>query len=188
MADLIFDLETLDIYPSAVVLSIGCFAFNLSKPINHSKGIYLKLNVEEQIKTYKRTIGPKTVEWWKEQSPAAKEVLKPSPSDLSVKDALVKLNEFIKESEYDWNSSYCWCRGTAFDFPILESLYLNSDTLMGYNTWKIRDVRTMIDSFQLFAQAADKEYTFDDIGLNNHNALDDCISDAMRMNRLFNLF
>lgn len=188
LTHIILDLETLGIKPNAVVLSIGAAAFTFEGPNNFNKlireGFYAKLNVREQVKEYGRKIEPDTAEWWRKRSSEAKEVLQATPLDWRMADALADLNAWIKKTDYDYRKSYVWCRGNAFDFPKMESMYDQANIKCGYNGWMIRDVRTMID---VMAGVSNGKYEPKDFPSDwiAHNALHDAAGDAFRMVALF---
>lgn len=185
---LIVDLETLDQCPNSVVLSIGALSFDFETDFI-SDGINIKLSVEDQVRNYGRSISKSTVEWWSKQSTEAKEILKPSSSDLLLTDAMITLNKWVTEQPgFRYKNTYIWSRGNNFDFPILDSLYDNAKLRPAYNPWLVRDIRTYIDIMNLHAEAQGKVYDESDIHANNHNSLEDCRCDAKRMLRLFNLF
>jgi hypothetical protein len=66
-----FDIETLDTESSAVVLSASIIHFDLGSTFTYeellSNAMFVKFNVKEQIKDYKRTMNKRTVEWWNQQ-------------------------------------------------------------------------------------------------------------------------
>lgn len=190
-----FDIETLDITPRAVVLSIACCAFSFEEQdvgyeFYKETGLYIKLNVVEQIKA-KRTVGKATVEWWKMQSPDAIAVTKPSDMDIGVEEALRRITEYIRNSEYDWKTSYIWTRGLNFDIPIIEDLFRTSNTFgdkdLPYNTWMTRDIRTYID---VLTGSTNGKYTLVDSkppkSVVTHSALDDICMDILRMKEIYN--
>lgn len=179
--NLIFDLETLGTTFDSVVLSIGCTAFDFETG-EIDDGINIKLSVEDQIKNYKRICEQGTIDWWKKQDEFAREILKPSDKDRTMDGALNLLNIYIKSTGYDWKNSYCFSRGTAFDFPILEHMYKQASLKQAYNTWKIRDVRTFLELLEMFLNAND--IIIEQLEQkNNHNSLEDCKNDAMKMIR-----
>lgn len=190
---IIVDTETLGIKPDSVVLSIGATAFSLvpngsndfQKYIQH--GFYAKLNIRDQITTYGRKINEDTVAWWKSQSVEAQNVLRPSADDMLMSDALNALNAWIKRVQgYKWKDSYVWCRGNYFDFPILESMYDQAGIKCGYNTWKIRDVRTYIDILTGDTWGKYEPRNGTPREFIAHDALHDAAMDAYRMVEIFN--
>lgn len=182
---IVIDTETLGVEENAVILSIGAVAFTFDGDNNYRQyvksGIQLKLDVEDQVRNYGRKIEDDTVSWWKKQSKEAQEILKRTPIDYRVADAMIALNAWLKQSQYDWKTSYIWTRGNAFDIPKLESLYKNAQMKCGFNTWMVRDVRTAID---ILAGTGNGLYEPRDgvpAEFVAHNSLHDAAMDAFRM-------
>jgi hypothetical protein len=183
-----FDIETLDITPRAVVLSLACVSFSFEETKSYDEykkeGLYIKLNPIEQMKAG-RSVGPDTVKWWKSQGPIAAKILQPSAQDVSVLDTLRLVKEYIFSHGYDYKESYIWTRGLNFDIPIIEDLYRTNGQEQPYNTWKTRDIRTYIDvltgstsgKYELVESVADEFVA--------HSALDDIVMDIMRMKEIY---
>lgn len=189
---IVFDTETLGIRENAIVLSIGAVAFEMEPGTKNDydryilDGFHVKFSIKDQLHTWKRSVDEGTVEWWKGQSEEAKKILKPSPNDVTMPEGLEQLNEWIKSIDgYKWNSSYVWSRGTYFDFPKMESMYHQAGVKCGFNTWKIRDVRTYID---ILTGVDNGKYEPDRQPENfiAHDALHDAAMDAYRMVEIFN--
>lgn len=145
-----FDTETLGLYENAVVTTLACCAFTFEDGASFDElvkdGFFAKFKVQEQIAVYHRETTACTLQFWKEQSEEArKRSILPSPDDENLKDGLLRLTEYIKDSGYDWKKSYIWSRGNAFDLPKIESLYRNTGLDLPFNTFRARDTRTMID-------------------------------------------
>lgn len=189
---IVFDTETLGIRENAIVLSIGAVAFEMEPGTKNDydryilDGFHVKFSIKDQLHTWKRSVDEGTVEWWKGQSEEAKKILKPSPNDVTMAEGLTQLNDWIKSIDgYKWNSSYVWSRGTYFDFPKMESMYHQAGVKCGFNTWKIRDVRTYID---ILTGVDNGKYDPDRQPENfiAHDALHDAAMDAYRMVEIFN--
>lgn len=191
LVHLMFDTETLGKRENAVILSIACVPFTLEDH-NYfasflSKGIMIKFDVEEQIKSFHRSISISTVEWWKQQSKEARNAnLKPSPNDMTVVEGLTKLSKFIGESGYNYKKSYVWARGTYFDFPKLEHFYEDCTNLtLPFNAWKIRDTRTYID---ILTGTDDGKYELKLGKIDNfvaHNCLHDAAMEVAKLNEIY---
>jgi hypothetical protein len=185
---LMFDIETLGKRSTSVVLSLACVAFTFEDDAPYSQyiadGFYVKFNPIEQLRMG-RTVDQDTIDWWKKQPKKARKILKPSKNDVSMKKGLAMLREYINKSDYDWEIGYCWSRGNYFDFPIIEDLHDQFGAKLPFNTWKIRDVRTMIDvltgdsrgKYELRG-GIPKEFVA-------HHALHDAALDVMRMKEIF---
>jgi hypothetical protein len=183
-----FDLETLGKKSTSVVLSMACIAFTFEDDTPYSQyildGFYVKFNPIEQLKMG-RTTDQDTINWWKEQNEDARKVTLPSEDDVTVKEGLLMLRDYISKTKYEWKRGYCWCRGNYFDFPMIEDLHDQVGLKLPFNTWKIRDIRTMID---VLTGSDRGEYNLRD-GLPkeyvNHHALHDAALDVMRMKEIF---
>lgn len=186
------DTETLGMRENTVVLSIGCVAFQLVEngPNDYERyvrdGFHVKFSVKDQIVNHKRTTDQSTIDWWKQQEPEAQKILKPSDHDVDMATGLEMFNEWIGKSGYNWRKSYVWSRGTYFDFPKIEHMYVQTGIKCGFNTWKIRDTRTFIDIL-----TGDESGQYEPKGgfpksFIKHDALHDAAMDAYRMTEIFN--
>lgn len=190
LCHLLLDIETLGTDPNAVVLSIACVPFVLEVHTYFGElvpaGFYVKLDVQEQIKTHHRSIEDGVMKWWKKQPKDVFDAMvRPSSEDMSMKEGLTLLNKFVSGiKSYHFNKSYVWSRGNNFDFPILKSLYQAAGIGLPYNDWRVRDVRTAID---IMAGTDNGQYNlrFGGDGFIAHNPLHDAAMDAARLNELF---
>src|SRR6478736_9170831 len=88
-----FDIETLGHRDSTVVTTLACVPFSFEDDLTYDdhvlNGFYVKFNIEEQLKVYKRTTCEETLAWWKQQTPEAKaHSIIPSKDDSSLVDGL----------------------------------------------------------------------------------------------------
>lgn len=185
---LCIDTETLGIEPNAVVLTIGCVPFDFENPRSFKElvkdGFYVKIDVADQIRNYKRSTDPDTIGWWKNQGADAKKILAPSEYDVPMDKALRALTRFIEASEYRYKESWVWSRGNLFDFGKLESMYTSIGQKEPYNGFMQRDIRTMIDCFCGTTNGKIKALGSRD-GFIAHNALHDAANDAATMIEVF---
>lgn len=186
------DTETLGLRENTVVLSIGVAAFQLvpGGKNDYDKyirdGFHVKFSIKDQLVNYKRTTCQSTVDWWKSQSEEAKKILKPSEQDVDMESGLLMLNDWIKQSGYKWKDSFVWSRGTYFDFPKIEDMYRQTGVKVGFNTWKIRDTRTMIDVLTGSENGQYEPKGGFPRNFLKHDALHDASMDAYRMVEIFN--
>lgn len=152
--ELMFDLETLDTLPSAVVLSVGAVVW---KNIHHESSVlnehqpgtlewepvdrfYRILNIQEQLDK-KRTVSQSTLLWWLQQDKTALQEAF-SPVRQPVNSVLTSLNDWVTGGQYD--ISAFWASPATFDFPIWEDLAM---TFSSHVPWTYRqkyDVRTVV--------------------------------------------
>jgi len=149
MSALIFDFETLSQNPiNGVVVSCAVMTFDMEVLISNgytyeellSRVSYFKFNAKEQVDDYNRSIDPKTLEWWKNQSKEALATIKPSSEDRSI-------TEFIPwfSSKFDRQRiKYVFTRNNSFDPVIIQSVCENLNEDIPYDWWKIRDTKSFI--------------------------------------------
>lgn len=143
-----FDVETLDVESTAVVLSAAIVYFDPKESISYQqlldRTLFVKFNVEDQIKRLKRTISKSTLEWWAKQAKYVQDKsIKPSSSDLLVEDGVDRIVQYMNRYENPKEHTM-WARG-ALDSLVIDSLCVSIDKepITNYYTW--RDVRTAID-------------------------------------------
>jgi len=180
-----FDVETIGVESTSVILSAAIIRFD---PTNTEKtyddylqdALFVKLNVEEQVKNYNRTIDKSTIEWWSKIHPSIREVsFVPSKNDISVLDGIEKLRDYIGKPS---NPTF-WSRG-SLDQMVIDSLCkaVDVDLLAPYNCW--RDVRTALDCLCETTKNGycDLKIPFDK-GANviKHHPVHDCAYDIMQL-------
>lgn len=186
---LIFDFETLSGNArNAVILSCAAIACDWddvgSEKISkmRTSAWFEAYKTRSQVEKYGLETSKETLEWWSKQSDTARAVY-----DNAMK---VPIEEFAPSF-----TSYCrtrkvtsdttvLCRGTHFDFVILEHLYELLNQTLPFNHWKVRDVRSIIDA----RCESDNGYVpgfkkgkMIDFGLVGHDPVDDCIKDLLQV-------
>lgn len=134
MNHVMFDQETLDTLPTAVMLSIGAVKFDLESGKLDPDGFYASLSVNDQL-ACGRTISESTLTWWMEQSPEARAVFREPKQTLE--SALVALSDWLGH-----NKRCVWSNGAAFDIPMLEHAYASYGLPTPWEFWNARCVRT----------------------------------------------
>lgn len=130
------DLETLDVLPSAVVLSLGAVKFDPYKSDEPHSEIYFKINIDDQNR-FNRTTSDGTLAWWSKQDPHILEEALDQEGSISVEQALDSLRKFSVGVGVFWGQGY------GFDFTILEHMYRSVSQNIPWNFWQIRDSRTL---------------------------------------------
>lgn len=152
---LVFDLETLDNKPTAVILDIAAVIVDLNDPplsfeglLQGAKTFYVKLNATNQKG---RTISNDTLQWWSKQSKEAQAALKPTAKDVDLSDGLTMFYTWLQTSGFDFKNDLAYCRGASFDFAVVsDACHRLFDTWgMGYSMfpcafWNQRDIRTAL--------------------------------------------
>jgi len=128
------DLETLGTHQDAIFPIIGACIFSLKT--GEIKDIfYAHINQKDQ-QSLGRTTTPATIQWWTQQSDAAKrEMIKPGRPFTAV------MEEF---SKYIPKKSLIWGNGATFDVSMLENAYRMLELPIPWMFWDVRDVRTIV--------------------------------------------
>jgi hypothetical protein len=132
---LMWDIESLDTKPSAVVLSIGAVMFDPNTD-ELGESIYVVLDVAQQMKAG-RTISSDTLAWWNQQSEEARAIF--NAPQLLVMDALEALTGFIQRN----SPRGFWGNGSDFDNVIIGSLFESFNVPRPWSYSRNRCFRTL---------------------------------------------
>ena len=168
--DIMLDLETLSTRPDATVLTFGACKFNPYRQEDIDKGIYFRINVDQQI-TLGRDVDDSTVEWWGKQAEDVREEALGDSDRITLEQFTKELNRFIV------GAKNIWAQGPVFDIVILENLYRQLGLPCPWQFWQIRDSRTLLSTH---GDPREKNK----VGL--HNALEDAVSQAQAVQHVFN--
>lgn len=138
MKHISFDLETLDVRATALVLSIGAVVFDETSLYEELK---VNVNIDEQLR-WGRTIGGSTLLFWFQQSEKARVAATMGP--VPVAKALSTFQGLIQGVG---PKVQLWANGQDFDLGILGNLY---DTFAVKRPWVYnagRDMRTLVEVF-----------------------------------------
>lgn len=116
------DIETYDVTPSAVILSIG------AERILGSETFYVEVDPNTQ---YERTVSQSTKDWWTKQSNP------PINGITSLHAALTYFAEWLPKNPI------IWCKGTDFDITILAHAYRQYNIPIPWKYSNVRDCRTV---------------------------------------------
>jgi hypothetical protein len=132
----VIDLETLDVTPSATVLSLGAVKFDpFSNSEPHSE-LYLKILIDDQDRLG-RTASDSTIEWWSKQDPNIMEEAFDQTGAVTVEQALRELNKWTVGIDEIWGQGY------GFDMTMLEHMYRSINKPIPWQYWQISDSRTI---------------------------------------------
>jgi hypothetical protein len=152
------DIETLDITPDAVVLTIGGVKFDpFTKEAPYSD-LYIRMDADQQMEAG-RTVSEDTLKWWNTQPQEIQDEAFDTEGRTSVEDTFTQLNKWLVGVDK------LWCQGPVFDICILENMYRQYDKHFNWVFWNIRDSRTL---FGLMPEDPRKKFKFA-----AHNALED---------------
>lgn len=171
LSDVMIDLETLDVLPTATILTIGAVKFDpfgddLNEP--SCEKLYIKVDIDS-CDTIGGTVSASTLEWWASQSKEAQEDAFDPNNRISIEEALNQLYKFC------WGAKRVWSHGVGFDLIILENYFRKIEKAVPWQFWEMRDTRTLFD-----------------IGINPeratvtaHNALADALDQALGVQRVY---
>jgi hypothetical protein len=139
--DVMIDLETLDVLPTATVLTIGAVKFDpfgddISEP--SCDRFYVKVDIDS-CDRLGCTVSQDTLNWWGNQSKEAQEEAFDPDGRIEIHDALNQLYKFC------WGSKRVWSHGAGFDIVILEHLFRKIEKAVPWSFWEVRDTRTLFD-------------------------------------------
>lgn len=179
------DIESTDTANTSKILSIGVVPFNWGENVsfdelcNRESSLYLTLDLSTFPASF--TESASKMEWWERQGEAARHVLAPSPTDISIKDALLKLHIHLCAHVLPLtkDGGQVFCRGYDFDGGILEHAYEQLELLTPWTYNRFRCVRTAIDIL------ADSRNGYvvekNPAGFIKHHALHDAAKDTLTM-------
>lgn len=186
-----FDIETLGVESTTVVLSAGIVYFDpaaddqLSYEELVGRGLFVKFNSKDQVKRLDRTISKSTLDWWSKQGEwQQKTNFVPLEDDLLVEDGFKVLHKYINKylKGKSWETEIMWARG-SLDQMAIDSLANKAgiDVIAPFNRW--RDVRTAVDmltgSTNGYCEVADLDW--DKVA--KHHPVHDCALDALMLMR-----
>lgn len=164
---IMIDLETLDLAPSAVVTQLGWATYRLGETEIRASGCY-HLAVPVQLKM-RRTINWDTIAWWLVQDEASRHVMVKADRN----DPYAALEDF--RHSIQWSEiKGVWSHGLNFDIPILCSLFQACAVKEPWHYRTPRDTRTMM---ALSRGVVDKVRATDV----KHSAEHDAIAQALTM-------
>ena len=167
---LMWDLETQDTVPSAIVVSIGACVFDPNSDFIAEKVFYAVPNRELQ-ELRGRTSSESTMNWWATQSAEARAVFEAPQTDP--RRVLVNLADYISQ----FNIEGVWGNGSDFDNTIMASFYNSYSIAPPWKFWKNRCHRTM----KAVAQSTFEGYAGVRRLGTHHNALDDAMHQAREL-------
>ena len=165
------DLETLDVLPTATILTIGAVKFDpfgddLNEPAMQK--LYIKVDIDS-CDRIGCTVSPSTLDWWASQSKEAQDDAFDPTDRVSIEEAMNQLYKFC------WGAKRVWSHGVGFDLIILENVFRKIEKAVPWQFWEMRDTRTLFD-----------------IGINPerasvtaHNALADAYDQALGVQRVY---
>ena len=171
LSDVMIDLETLDVLPTATILTIGAVKFDpFGDDLNEQscEKFYVKVDVDSCDKIG-CTVSQATLDWWSKQSKEAQNEAFDPNGRIDIVDAMNQLYKFC------WGAKRVWSHGAGFDVIICEHLFRKMSKAIPWQFWEVRDTRTLFD-----------------IGINpnrppvlKHHALEDAWNQAVGVQNVF---
>ena len=127
------DLETLDVRPSASVLTVGGIKFNPNTDAEPHSEFYYKLDLDSQ----ERTVNNSTIEWWGQQDPKIQEEAFGTEGREHVDVFLDSLPKWMVGVDVLWGHGY------GFDITIIEDMLRQRGKPIPWQFWQVRDSRTL---------------------------------------------
>lgn len=139
--DIMIDMETLDITPTASILTIGAVKFDpfgddIKEP--SSDKFYARIDLDSCDKLG-CTVNPDTIDWWSKQSKEAQDEAFSPENRIDIETALRDLYKFC------WGAKRVWSHGAGFDIIICEHLFRKINKSIPWQFWQVRDTRTLFD-------------------------------------------
>lgn len=154
------DIETYDVIPSAVILSLGACVMNSQE----ENVFYREFNPATQDM---RTTSQSTIDWWNQQSI-------PAPcGSLSLQQGLGEFKYWLSTLRAE---PIIWCKGTDFDTAILAHAYKQYNIELPWKYNNVRDMRTLKKLHPQLTYATNH---------NPHHALSDAINQAVHLSQIF---
>jgi len=167
--DVMIDLETLDVTPGCVILTIGAVKFD-PHGTGHTEEYDVRPSVDDQC-ALGRIVNDDTIAWWSRQNAAAKEEAFTEQGRISFNDAILGLQKFC------WNQRAVWAHGSCFDIVIVENAMRQLGINVPWNFWSVRDTRTLFEVANV--------RTADDGLATSHRAVDDAARQALTVQRAY---
>ena len=139
--DVMIDLETLDVLPSASILTIGAVKFDpFGDDVNEPdcEKFYVKVDLDS-CDRIGLTVSQDTLSWWAQQSQEAQDEAFSTDGRIDISDAINQLYKFC------WGAKRVWSHGAGFDVIILEHVFRKVEKAVPWRFWEVRDTRTLFD-------------------------------------------
>lgn len=158
------------------IVSIGVVEFD-----EHSFGrnFYINVDLQSCLEAGLKA-SDSTIDWWAKQSRDAQDAWKKDAKPLL--DSLTRLNRYLELCTGGFASVRLWGNGAGFDNVLLKTAYHALDVDEPWKYYNNRCYRTMAAMFPLT-----EEETPARVGT-YHNALDDAITQALRLQKICNKY
>lgn len=135
---LMIDLETLDVRPTSVILSLGAVLFNQKQGVFDT--LQLDFDLQEQF-DIGRSISMDTLRWWMTQSKQSQKIFDKEGSKVSIATIPGELSKFTLGQNK--KTLRVWSNGTDFDIGMVNNVFSqNNFTNKLWMFYNVTDYRT----------------------------------------------
>ena len=168
------DIETLDVTPTSVVLSVGAVKFDPFKlgTEPHSKTLW-RPDIELQVEDG-RTISEDTLQFWARQPQEVQDAALSNENRLQLPEFFASLNKYLV------GVGDIWCQGPDFDMVILANLFAQYEHHTNWKFYQFRDSRTLFSLMPKDPRKAMQKVL--------HSAEDDAYWQAISVQQAFDHF
>ena len=139
------------------------------KDLKDLETFYVRVT-QDSCKKLNMEVNKDTLEWWNLQSEESKYEAFINKDRIQIKDALINLSKFLK------NSKYIWAHSPNFDCIILENAYKLCNLEIPWKFYNLRDTRTLYDLGKVALKNNDN---------NKHHSLYDCYNQIATLKKAF---
>ena len=171
---IMIDLETMGTRPSAAIVSIGAVIFD-----EHTlrDQFYANVNLQSAIDSG-ATVSGATVMWWLKQHDDARLAISDPHSAQPIREVLGDFDSYVRRTVgYDIDG--VWGNGAAFDNVVLAESYRRLGMEPPWPYWLDRCYRTKKNLHPTVRP---------DHTVTPHNALDDAVTQALHLQRMWRLY
>ena len=165
--EVMIDIETLDVKPRSVVLSVAAMKFTQEEGAHLKNIFYKRFDLQSQFDRG-RTVSEDTLRFWMDQ-PAA---VRNEAFGIQTLPCHIVLQELSKFCE---GATNYWANGPMFDMIILEDLARQCGIFeqLSWKFYMTRDVRTLADEAGMDRRWQPNDFP-DEVALGAHHPVADC--------------
>lgn len=186
----IVDMESLGTHDDAIILDMALNIVDFSTPPEtnglieklRSEQFYMKFDVKEQYNDLNRVKTQTTMDWWKEQSDKAKQILKITGKEESVKILPTKINEYFEQKNVNPKECF-WLQRGFIDLGWIAHIYERTLGLEEppFAFWNGFDIKSLLLGHLNTPKFDIPEEFIDTTALESHSSKDDVILDILRI-------
>lgn len=184
-----FDIETLGIESTTVILSAGIIYFDpeTDQDVEYddlvSRGLFIKFDAKDQLLRLERTMTKSTLDWWNKQGSFQQQSsFMIRPEDLKAEEAFKAIHAYVNKHMRgkSWDKEFIWARG-SLDQMAIDSLALKVgvDPIAPFSRW--RDMRTAIDMLTGSTNGYCEVKGLDPNVVIKHHPVHDCAYDILML-------